>query len=150
MTNTEKAELHELGRTPEEIEARRKHVEETILKPNTGIAPAIDPSLRTVLPSAADLDAVAAEQKAAKETAHKRRSDFGTKRGPIVSKEPEAFKIDGEFIVALTAQQITDLNATAGKLLASVGLQPHHLTVSPAEWLLNARVQKHWRTLIGK
>jgi hypothetical protein len=38
-------------------------------RPQTGIPPAIDPALRIGLPSAADLDAVAAEQKAAQETA---------------------------------------------------------------------------------
>lgn len=84
------------------------------------------------------------------ESGRKPRSDKGTKRGPIVSKEPEAAAIEGTIVVSLTAVQMADLDATAGKLLASVGLQPHHLTVSPAEWLLNARVQKHWRTLIGK
>ena len=67
-----------------------------------------------------------------------------------MSKEPEAFKVAGEFTVALTEQQIADLEATAGKLLESVSLERHHLAVNPAEWLLNARVQKHWRTLIGK
>ena len=84
------------------------------------------------------------------ESGRKPRSDKGTRRGPIVSKEPEAAAIEGTIVVSLTAVQMADLDATAGKLLASVGLQPHHLTVSPAEWLLNARVQKHWRTLIGK
>jgi hypothetical protein len=80
----------------------------------------------------------------------KPRSDKGTKRGPIVSREPEAEYPATAISVALTAVQVTDLHTLAGKLLQSVGLEPEHLTISPAEWLLNARVQKHWRTLIGK
>ena len=96
------------------------------------------------------MNAILAGTPAVLDTARKPRSDKGTKRGPIVSKEPEAAAIEARIAVGLTAVQMDDLDATAGKLLASVGLQPHHLTVSPAEWILNARVQKHWRTLIGK
>lgn len=119
-------------------------------RPQTGIPPAIDPALRIGLPSAADLDAVAAEQKAAQETAHKRRSDFGTKRGPIVRKEPEAAMVEAQITVNLTGVQIADLHALAARLLATVDLRPEYLVTPPADWLLNARVQKHWRTLIGK
>jgi hypothetical protein len=84
------------------------------------------------------------------ESGRKPRSDKGTKRGPIVSKEPEAAMIEGTFTIALTGPQLKELETLAAKLLASVGLEPGHLVVEPAEWLLNARVQKHWRTLIGK
>ena len=151
MTRTEKAELEELNITPEALEARRKDLEARgITRPQTGIAPAIDAALRTGLPSAADLDAVAAEQKAAQETARKPRSDKGTKRGPIVSKEPEAAAIEGAYPVELTGPQMAQLEDTAAKLLAKVDLRPEILKVSASEWLLNARVQKHWRTLIGK
>ena len=119
----------------------------TAIEPaRTGIAPAEPPD------ASAEYQAqqIANTDSGAQPSSRKPRSDKGTKRGPIVSKEPEAFKVDDEFIVALTAQQLTDLNKLAEKLLAKVDLQPHHLNVSPAEWLLNARVQKHWRTLIGK
>ena len=117
-------------------------------QPKTGIAPA-EPPEDDDRPFLEDSDPLSEEARN-RPRPRKPRSDKGTKRGPIVAKEPEAFKVDDEFIVALTAQQLTDLNKLAEKLLAKVDLQPHHLNVSPAEWLLNARVQKHWRTLIGK
>jgi len=67
-----------------------------------------------------------------------------------VSKEPEAAAIEGAYPVELTGPQMAQLEDTAAKLLAKVDLRPEILKVSASEWLLNARVQKHWRTLIGK
>jgi hypothetical protein len=118
-------------------------------QPQTGIAAALMPIGDQDIP-APETPATTLTEPSPPESGRKPRSDKGTKRGPIVSKEPEAAAIEGTIVVSLTAVQVDDLDATAGKLLASVGLQPHHLTVSPAEWLLNACVQKHWRTLIGK
>ena len=83
----------------------------------------------------------------------KLRSDIGVKRGPKSPGEPEvsALAPTGDPIpIALTEVQRTDLEAEAARWTKSAGLDARYLTASPAEVLLNARVQKHWRTLIGK
>jgi len=82
MTRTEKAELEELNMTPEDIEERCQQLEAKGVKarPHPGTARVMYPALKTGLPSAVDLDAVAAEQKAAQETARKPRSDKGAGR----------------------------------------------------------------------
>ena len=83
----------------------------------------------------------------------KPRSDRGVKRGPKSPGEPEvsALAPTGEPIpIALTDVQRTDLEAEAARWMKSAGLDARYLTASPAEVLLNARVQKHWRTLVGK
>ena len=87
------------------------------------------------------------------ESTRKPRSDRGVKRGPKSPGEPEvsALAPTGEPIpIALTDVQRTDLEAEAARWMKSAGLDARYLTASPAEVLLNARVQKHWRTLVGK
>jgi hypothetical protein len=94
------------------IEPGEKLDDETVAAANARLAakgiqvyaPVIDPELlRPDPPSAADLDAVAAEQKAAIDTARKPRSDKGTKRGPIVSKEPEAAAVPSRITIGESA-----------------------------------------------
>ena len=82
----------------------------------------------------------------------KPRSDRGVKRGPKSPREPEvsALAPTTNFTITLTEVQYVDLEAEAARWMKSAGLDARYLTASPAEVLLNARVQKHWRTLIGK
>ncbi len=82
----------------------------------------------------------------------KPRSDRGVKRGPKSPGEPEvsALAPTTNFTITLTEVQYVDLEAEAARWMKSAGLDARYLTASPAEVLLNARVQKHWRTLVGK
>jgi hypothetical protein len=50
--------------------------------------------------------------------------------------------------VELTAVQYADLEREAARVYRDI--EPRYLTESPATVLLNSRVQKHWRTLVGK
>ena len=83
----------------------------------------------------------------------KLRSDIGVKRGPKSPGELEvsALAPTGDPIpIALTDVQHADLEAEAARWMKSAGLEARYLTAAPSEVLLNARVQKHWRTLVGK
>ena len=80
----------------------------------------------------------------------KPRSDRGVKRGPKAPGEPEAAATTETtaITVELTAIQYADLERESARVYRDI--EPRYLTESPATVLLNSRVQKHWRTLVGK
>lgn len=82
----------------------------------------------------------------------KPRSDRGVQRGPKAPGEPEvaAPSETHAISITITAIQYADLEREAEKILAQVGIAHSYLLAPPAEILLHARVQKHWRTLVGK
>ena len=85
-------------------------------------------------------------------TTRKPRSDRGVQRGPKAPGEPEvaAPSETHAISITITAIQYADLEREAEKILAQVGIAHSYLLAPPAEILLHARVQKHWRTLVGK
>ena len=80
----------------------------------------------------------------------KTRSDAGIQRGPKAPGEPEAAATveTTSITVELTAIQYADLEREAARVYRDI--EPRYLTTEPAVVLLNSRVQKHWRTLVGK
>ena len=80
----------------------------------------------------------------------KPRSDKGVQRGPKAPGEPEAAANTETtaLTVELTAVQYADLEREASRVYRDI--EPRYLTEAPATVLLNSRVQKHWRTLVGK
>lgn len=86
----------------------------------------------------------------AEKPTRKPRSDRGVRRGPKAPGEPEA-EATAETVsitVDLTSIQYADLEREAARVYRDI--EPRYLTESPATVLLNSRVQKHWRTLVGK
>ena len=83
-------------------------------------------------------------------TTRKPRSDKGVQRGPKAPGEPEAAATTEtvSISVELTAVQYADLEREAARVYRDI--EPRYLTTEPAVVLLNSRVQKHWRTLVGK
>ncbi len=73
----------------------------------------------------------------------KPRSDKGVQRGPKAPGEETT-----AITVELTAIQYADLEREAARVYRDI--EPRYLTEAPATVLLNSRVQKHWRTLVGK
>lgn len=80
----------------------------------------------------------------------KPRSDKGVQRGPKAPGEPEgSVTIETTALtVELTAVQYADLEREAARVYRDI--EPRYLTEAPATVLLNSRIQKHWRTLVGK
>ena len=80
----------------------------------------------------------------------KPRSDKGVRRGPKAPGEPEAAATveTTSITVELTAIQYADLEREATRIYRDI--EPRYLTEAPATVLLNSRVQKNWRTLVGK
>ena len=69
---------------------------------------------------------------------------------PKAPGEPEAAATveTTALTVELTAVQYADLEREAARVYRDI--EPRYLTEAPATVLLNSRVQKHWRTLVGK
>ena len=86
----------------------------------------------------------------ASKTTRKPRSDKGVQRGPKAPSEPEAAATTETtaLTVELTAVQYADLEREASRVYRDI--EPRYLTEAPATVLLNSRVQKHWRILVGK
>jgi hypothetical protein len=91
-----------------------------------------------------------ASQAIAIRNGRKPRSDKGVQRGPKAPGEPEAAATveTTALTVELTAVQYADLEREAARVYRDI--EPRYLTEAPATVLLNSRVQKHWRTLVGK
>ncbi len=80
----------------------------------------------------------------------KTRSDKGVRRVPKLLGNPEvaATTETTALTVELTAVQYADLEREAARVYRDI--EPRYLTESPATVLLNSRVQKYWRLLVGK
>ena len=80
----------------------------------------------------------------------KPRSDKGVQRGPKAPGETDVAATEEitAITVELTAIQYADLEREAARVYRDI--EPRYLTEAPATVLLNSRVQKHWRTLVGK
>ena len=122
--------------------------DETVAEANERLAKmGIAPATELTIP-----DATEEHQAQQEASARKTRSDAGVKRGPKVPHVPEA-RTDVEttsITVTLTQVQYRELEQIAEKHLAAAGIDPRYLTAGPVEVLLHGRIQKHWRTIIGK
>jgi hypothetical protein len=112
--------------------------------------PSIAAEIHAIQEETKDLPAMDASQAIAIRNGRKPRSDKGVQRGPKAPGEPEAAATveTTSIAVELTAVQYADLEREAARVYRDI--EPRYLTESPACVLLNSRVQKHWRTLVGK
>jgi hypothetical protein len=112
--------------------------------------PSIAAEIHAIQEETKDLPAMDASQAIAIRNGRKPRSDKGVQRGPKAPGEPEAAATveTTSIAVELTAVQYADLEREAARVYRDI--EPRYLTEAPATVLLNSRVQKHWRTLVGK
>jgi hypothetical protein len=112
--------------------------------------PSIAAKIHAIREETKDLPAMDASQAIAIRNGRKPRSDKGVQRGPKAPGEPEAAATveTTALTVELTAVQYADLEREAARVYRDI--EPRYLTEAPATVLLNSRVQKHWRTLVGK
>ena len=80
----------------------------------------------------------------------KPRSDEGVRREPKAVCEPEFSPTleTTSITIELYAIQYAELEREADRVYCNI--DPRYLTEAPATVLLNSRIQKHWRTLVGK
>ena len=136
----------QLGITEDEFKLRQAQVIALIAQP--AIAPLdIPDATDELLKQAAERHPELAPPEPPK---RKPRSDIGVRRGLKVPGESEAAATveTTAITVELTAIQYADIEREAARVYRDI--EPRYLTESPATVLLNSRVQKHWRTLVGK
>jgi hypothetical protein len=164
MTHTPAPPWEQLGISEEEWNKRQREVKQ--LTHSASAQPSIAADLSAIrtetkdfpplaIPDATDeylAQAAARHPELAPPEPPKRkpRSDKGVQRGPKAPGEPEAAATTETtaLTVELTAVQYADLEREAARVYRDI--EPRYLTESPATVLLNSRVQKHWRTLVGK
>jgi hypothetical protein len=136
----------QLGISEEEFDQRQAKVT-ALAAPQTNAPPEVPDATDEFLAQAA---ARHPELAPPEPPTRKPRSDKGVQRGPKAPGEPEAAATveTTALTVELTAVQYVDLEREAARVYRDI--EPRYLTEAPATVLLNSRVQKHWRTLVGK
>jgi hypothetical protein len=154
MTHTPAPPWEQLGISEEEFNQRQKKVEAIAAAQHRPGDPSAENTAQ--FPSISDPDPIreaaldAEIERKMRRATRKLRSDKGVQRGPKAPGEPEAAATTEtvSISVELTAVQYADLEREAARVYRDI--EPRYLTTEPAVVLLNSRVQKHWRTLVGK
>ena len=138
----------QLNITQEEFEEKQRRVDS--LSSGADIESAADEQHREDMTYTPPFEPDQARNHPISAPGRKPRSDIGVKRGPKAPGEPEAMaNVETTSItVELTPIQYADLEREAARIYRDI--EPRYLTEAPATVLLNSRVQKHWRTLVGK